>query len=494
MKPNPSRRHDRDRRLFDGYRPFAGCYDEVFAGNGAPRRDVARVVRLLDNLGRDEFRARVRLAEATFLQHGVTFSMPADQAGLERIFPVDLIPRTIGPREWKRVERGLEQRVKALDAFLSDVYGPQRILADRIVPKEIVEASTGYLRNLRGVVPPGDVRIHVAGIDLVRQPDGALLVLEDNVRTPSGVSYVLENRGVMKRVFPKIFQQARVSRVSEYPLRLKDALASVAPARDDSPRMVILTPGPHNSAYYEHSLLALLMGCDLVQTEDLFVSRERVFVKTTRGPRPVHVIYRRIDDAYLDPEVFSKDSLLGVPGLVRAYAAGNVTLANAIGNGVADDKALYPFVPDMIRFYLSEEPVLAQVDTYICARPNECRHVLANLASLVVKAVDEAGGYGMLVGPRAKKRDITAMARRIKKNPRRYIAQPLVELSTCPTWTAQGMAPRRVDLRPYVVSGRSRWVLPGGLTRVALRRGSYVVNSSQGGGAKDTWVLESPAR
>jgi uncharacterized circularly permuted ATP-grasp superfamily protein len=473
--------------LFAGYRPLGNCHDEIFGADGAPRLEVARAVRLLDGLGRQEFRVRMRLAEGAFLRQGVTFAVYADGRGVERVFPVDLIPRTVSAADWGYLERGLKQRVMALNAFLADVYGEQRILRDGAVPREMVEASRGYIPALCGVRPPAGVHVHIAGVDLVRGPDGRFVVLEDNVRTPSGVSYVLENRAVMKRVFPKVFQQSNVRTIVEYPLHLKEALRSVAPSRER--RVVVLTPGPYNSAYFEHAFLAARMGLDLVQGADLFVHGDRVYVKTTRGPERVVVIYRRIDDGFLDPEMFNKDSTIGVPGLMRAYAAGTVALANAPGNGVADDKAIYPYVPAMIRFYLSEDPLLPQVETYICHRPGEMRYVLDNLSKLVVKAVDEAGGYGMLVGPKASKRAIAAMARRIRATPRRYIAQPLVELSTCPTWTPRGVAPRRVDLRPYVVTGASTWVLPGGLTRVALRPGSYVVNSSQGGGSKDTWVL-----
>ncbi len=480
----------RGRSLFDAYEPLAGAYDEVFAGPGRVRSEVQRVVTLLNAVDRAEFQARRRLADGAFLKHGVTFSVSGGAEGTERIFPFDLVPRIVSGEEWDRLERGLVQRVTALDAFLHDIYGDRRILAEGVIPGEMVEASRGYLSQMRGVSPPGGVFIHIAGIDLIRRPDGAFVVLEDNVRTPSGVSYVLENRSVMKRVFPGVFREAQVRPVDEYPARLKAALLSVAPPGAERPRAVILTPGPYSAAYFEHSFLARRMGCELVEGQDLFVRDDRVFVRTTRGPSPVDVIYRRVDDAFLDPETFRTDSLLGVPGLVRVYRAGGVTIANAIGNGVADDKAMYPFVPDMIRFYLDEEPVLQQVETYVCHRPNELEYVLTNLGSLVVKAVDEAGGYGMLVGPQASRKAITAMRRRIRAAPRRYIAQPLVELSTCPTWTGRSMAPRRVDLRPFVVSGRDRWVLPGGLTRVALRPGSYVVNSSQGGGSKDTWVLE----
>jgi uncharacterized circularly permuted ATP-grasp superfamily protein len=343
---------------------------------------------------------------------------------------------------------------------------------------------------MRGVVPPGGVHVHIAGIDLIRYPDGEFRVLEDNARTPSGVSYVLENRQVMKRVFPRVFAQARVRGVEEYPIRLRNALTSIGPAPDDEDGTVVLTPGPFNSAYFEHSFLARRMGVPLVEGRDLFVEDDKVFAKTTLGPRRVDVIYRRIDDDFLDPEAFNPKSLLGVPGLVRAYAKGNVALANAIGNGVADDKAVYAFVPDMIRFYLSEEPLIGQVPTYVCAREDDLGYVLDHVGELVIKAVNEAGGYGMLIGPQSTLREQRDFRERIRNDPRNYIAQPRIELSTCPTWTSKGPAPRRVDLRPYIVTGRSTWCLPGGLTRVALVEGSYVVNSSQGGGSKDTWVLE----
>lgn len=447
------------------------------------------MTRLLEDLGTGEFRERQQLADATFLQSGITFSVYSDERGGERIFPFDLIPRVIPGAEWVRVRAGLEQRIRALNAFLTDVYGEQRILKEGVVPGELVLGATGYLASMRGVRPPGGVYVQIAGIDLIRGPDGGFVVLEDNVRTPSGVSYVLENRMVMKKVFPRVFGASRVVPVEEYPLRLRNALSEVAPSSDGE-NSVLLTPGVFNSAYFEHSFLARRMGIPLVEGRDLFVDRDRVFAKTTLGPRPVDVIYRRIDDPFLDPEAFRKDSLLGVPGLVRAYAAGNVTLANAIGNGVADDKAIYPFVPDMIRFYLAEEAILGQVPTYQCSREEERRYVVDHLGELVVKSVNEAGGYGMLIGPQASRRERAAFRERILHEPRNYIAQPRIELSTCPTWTPRGVQPRRVDLRPYVVTGRSSWVLPGGLTRVALVEGSYVVNSSQGGGSKDTWVLE----
>ncbi|MBP9892266.1 MAG: circularly permuted type 2 ATP-grasp protein [Planctomycetes bacterium] len=476
------------RRVFKAYRPQVGTYDELFGVDGVPRPEFAKIVDIIDSMGTGEFRARQKLADAAFLKGGITFSVYSDSRGVEKIFPFDLIPRPVAASEWVKLERGLEQRIRALNLFLADVYGEQRILKEKVIPRELIEGSKGFLKQAKGIKPPKGVHIHISGIDLIRQPDGTFCVLEDNIRTPSGVSYVLENRRVMKRVFPRIFAEASVRSVDEYPMRLREALDSVAP-NGNAPRTVILTPGPFNSAYFEHSFLARRMGCELVQGQDLFVWQDKVFVKTTQGPQRVDVIYRRVDDQFMDPKVFREDSMLGVPGIMGAYAKGNVALANAIGNGVADDKAVYPYVPDMIRFYLREEPLLAQVETYICAREKDCQHVLDNLSKMVVKAVDESGGYGMLMGPQANKKQLEDFAERIQKNPRGYIAQPRIELSTCPTWVDKAVGPRRVDLRPYIVTGKSTWALPGGLTRVALVEGSYVVNSSQGGGSKDTWVM-----
>jgi uncharacterized circularly permuted ATP-grasp superfamily protein len=476
--------------LFRRYRTVSGTHDEFFATDGEPRPAVANVMRLLDELGRSEFRARQKLADSTFLKSGITFSVYSDESGAERILPFDLIPRVVTAAQWQQVELGLVQRLRALNEFLEDVYGEQRILEERVVPRELVEGSVGFLQQLRGLRPARGVHVHIAGIDLIQDPDGEFRVLEDNLRTPSGVSYVLENRMVMKKVFPRVFAQAHVQPVETYPAKLREALTACAPDDDDERLTVILTPGPHNSAYFEHSFLARRMGCELVEGRDLFVDDDRVFAKTTRGPRPVSVIYRRVDDEFLDPDAFRPESLLGVRGLLGAYAKGNVTLANAPGNGVADDKSLYAFVPDMIRFYLTEEPILPQVETYVCARQADRTYVLEHLDELVVKAVDASGGYGMLMGPQASRKELAEFRERIKQNPRGYVAQPRVELSTCPTWTPKGVEPRRVDLRPFVVTGPRSWVLPGGLTRVALVKGSYVVNSSQGGGSKDTWVLE----
>ena len=492
--------------LLERYLPPAGTFDELIDATGEPRPDFARTLELLGGRTVGEFARAQALAEVALMNQGVTFSVYTDQRGTEKIFPFCLLPRMVAARDWLHVERGLEQRVRALGLFLDDVYGEQRILRERPLLGELLTSAKLYVPALRGIAPPGGVRIHIAGIDLIRDHDGTFRVLEDNLRTPSGVSYVLENRLISKRIFPDVYDQARVHRVDHYPTRLAETLRAVSPEDPARSTVVVLTPGPYNSAYFEHSFLARTMGVELVQAADLFVDDDKVFVRTTRGPRRVHVIYRRIDDVYLDPEVFRPDSLLGVPGIVRAYAAGNVALANALGNGVADDKAVYPFVPDIVRYFLGEEPILEQVPTYVCAREEDRAYVLEHLDSLVVKSVDEAGGYGMLMGPQSTAAERDEFHARIVAEPRRYIAQPRIELSTCPTWDAgaRTVAPRRVDLRPYILTSPGPrgatgaeslvpWVLPGGLSRVALRAGSYVVNSSQGGGSKDTWVLKEPA-
>jgi len=479
--------------LFDGYQGLSGTWDELFDAQGTPRSGFSRAVEALGRRTPDDFARQQALAERALLNQGVTFSVYNDDRGTEKIFPVCLLPRLISAAEWRKVEEGLRQRLRALSLFLDDVYGEQRILAEGRVPPELVQGAKNYLPILRGIPAPGGVRIHVSGIDLIRDPDGTFRVLEDNLRTPSGVSYVLENRVVTKRVLPRTLDAARVHRVEDYPARLAQTLASVSPAPPEESTIVVLTPGPYNSAYFEHSFLARTMGLELVEAADLFVEDDSVWLRTTYGPRRVHVVYRRTDEAFLDPEVFRKDSMLGVPGIIRAWAKGNVVLANAPGNGVADDKAVYAYVPDIIRFYLSEEPLLEQVRTWLCFREEDRAYVLEHLAEMVVKAVDEAGGYGMLMGPQSTAAEREAFRAKIVAEPRRYIAQRRIELSTCPTWdkTSGSVVPRRVDLRPYSLIGKdTAWVLPGGLTRVALVDGSYVVNSSQGGGSKDTWVMK----
>jgi uncharacterized circularly permuted ATP-grasp superfamily protein len=483
---------DAERPLFDGFQAHPTAWDELFADQGTPHDHCAKLVDRLGQLSSQEFQRLRANADLVFINQGITFSVYSDRRGVEKIFPFDLIPRPVASAEWKQLEAGLIQRIQTLNLFLHDLYHDRRILREGIVPEDLALQSKAYRPEMVGFEPPGKQYIHVVGTDLIRDAKGQFLVLEDNGRTPSGVSYVLENRVVMKKVFPRLFQHFRVRRVEDYPQRLREALSSVAPpAVGDSPCVVILSPGSYNSAYFEHSFLARHMGVELVLGQDLFVHNERVFLKTTQGPQQVDVIYRRLDDDFLDPKAFRPDSVLGVPDLMKAYRAGNVTLANAVGTGVADDKAIYPFVEDMIRFYLSEEPILHNVPTYICARPKDKAYVLDHLDQLVVKPVNESGGYGMLMGPSSTKAQREEFRGKIEASPRNYIAQPVVTLSTCPTWTEEGLAPRHVDLRPYIVSGTSTWVLPGGLTRTALVKGSLVVNSSQGGGSKDTWVLEN---
>jgi uncharacterized circularly permuted ATP-grasp superfamily protein len=478
--------------LFAAYPPHPRAWDELFQGPEQPHGHCRQLVDRLGRLVAPEFQQRRGLADLVFVNQGITFSVYSDRRGVEKIFPFDLIPRPVAAAEWAVLEAGLLQRIQAINLFLHDIYHDQRILREKIIPAEMVLGAKGFRPEMVGFDPPGRQYVHVVGTDLVRDTNGRFLVLEDNGRTPSGVSYVLENRLVMKKVFPQLFQQCKVRRVEDYPHRLRDALISVAPpGAGDPPCLVLLSPGPYNSAYFEHSFLARHMGIELVLGQDLFVDDDRVYLKTTQGPQQVDVIYRRLDDDFLDPEAFRADSMLGVPGLMRAYRAGNLTLANAVGTGVADDKAIYPFVEDMIRFYLSEEPVLGNVPTHICARPADLAYVLDHLHELVVKAVNESGGYGMLMGPSSTAAQRAEFADKIRAHPRDYIAQPVVTLSTCPTWTEEGVRPRHVDLRPYIVSGQNIWVLPGGLTRTALVKGSLVVNSSQGGGSKDTWVMEN---
>jgi len=415
-----------------------------------------------------------------------------DSAGTERAFPFDLIPRILRADEWTWIERGLKQRIQALNHFINDIYHDQKILKDKIIPSEVIQSAVFYRPQCAGINPPQGVWCHITGTDLIRHSDGKIYVLEDNLRVPSGVSYVLENRDLMKRTFPQVFEGLHIRPVDEYPSHLLETLEAIAPqGTRGKPSVVLLTPGMYNSAYFEHSFLAQKMGIPLVEGRDLVVENGVVFMRTTMGPRRVDVIYRRIDDDFLDPQAFRTDSLLGVPGIMSAYRAGNVALANAPGNGVADDKVVYAYVPDMIRYYLSEEPILPNVPTYLCWRDQDRQHVLQNLDKLVVKAANEAGGYGMLVGPHSTAQQREEFAAKIQADPRNYIAQPTLALSRVPTLVGDHLEGRHVDLRPYVLYGKEIRVIPGGLTRVALRKGSLVVNSSQGGGSKDTWVMAS---
>jgi len=466
-----------------------GFYDEVFAEDGEARPHYRALVRRLGDLTRDEMTERGRLRDESFATLGITFTLADD---LERPFPMDLIPRIIPAKEWTRLEKGLVQRVRALNAFVDDVYNERHALHDGIVPWSLVLSAKGYRRPMAGYSPPSGVWAHVAGIDLVRDEHGEFRVLEDNLRVPSGVSYVLENRAAMSRVFPRLFSDGyQVRAVDNYPTALRRALASISPRGRTDPAVVVLTPGIYNSAYFEHAFLARHMGVELVEGRDLVVLDHSVFMHTTVGLQRVDVIYRRVDDDFLDPVAFRPDSCLGVPGLLSAVRAGNVTLANAIGTGVADDKAIYPFVPALIRYYLGEQPVLKNVTTYLLEDAEQREAVLERLDQLVVKAVGEAGGYGMLIGPRASDREIADFRKRVQADPRNYIAQEVVKLSRAPVFEKGRVYPAHVDLRPFVVTGsHGSFVLSGGLTRVALVEGSLVVNSSQGGGSKDTWVLE----
>ena len=429
-------------------------------------------------------------ADIAFRRVGITFAVYGEEAGKERLIPFDVIPRIIPATEWHTLQAGLRQRVKALNAFLNDIYHTQDILRANRIPREQIVHNAQFRPEMIGVNVPAAIYAHITGVDLVRAGEGEFYVLEDNLRVPSGVSYMIEDRKMMMRLFPELFSQHKIAPVQHYPDMLLENLRTVAPVGVDNPTVVLLTPGAYNSAYFEHTFLAQQMGVELVEGRDLFVDNEMVYMRTTRGPQRVDVIYRRLDDDFLDPQVFRKDSMLGVPGLLSAYRAGRVTLANAIGTGVADDKSIYPYVPEMIRFYLGEEPLLNNVPTWMLRKPDDLKYVLDHLPDLVVKEVHGAGGYGMLVGPASTRAEIEAFRARIVAAPEKYIAQPTLALSTCPTYVESGIAPRHLDLRPFVLSGKQIDMVPGGLTRVALREGSLVVNSSQGGGTKDTWVLE----
>jgi uncharacterized circularly permuted ATP-grasp superfamily protein len=465
-------------------------YNEMFESGGKVRAHYAAYAKWLEQTPPERIAQKRTEADMLFHRVGITFAVYGEEAGTERLIPFDVVPRIIPAAEWHKLATGLRQRVKALNAFLRDIYHDQEIVKAGRIPPEQVFRNAQYRPEMQGLDVPGDIYAHIAGVDVVRAGQGEFYVLEDNLRVPSGVSYMLEDRKVMMRLFPELFARHAVAPVEHYPDMLLDTLRAVAPVGVVDPTVVLLTPGAYNSAYFEHAFLAQQMGVELVEGRDLFVQDESVFMRTTRGPRRIDVIYRRIDDDFLDPLAFRRDSYLGVPGLLSVYRAGRVTLANAIGTGVADDKSIYPYVPDMIRFYLSEEPIINNVPTYMLRRQDDLDYTLAHLPELVVKEVHGSGGYGMLVGPASTKAEIEAFRERIVAAPEKYIAQPTLALSACPTFVEAGIAPRHIDLRPFVLSGREINMAPGGLCRVALREGSLVVNSSQGGGTKDTWVLE----
>ena len=478
--------------MFQDY-PIDGIFDEMFESTGRPRAHYAAVYERTRDIGSDFLQRRRKMADVAFRNQGITFTVYGDASGVERIFPFDLMPRIIPANEWDIIERGLVQRIAALNLFCNDIYHDQRILRERVIPPEMIYSAKFFRREMIGLSVPHDIYAHICGTDLIRDTKGQYLVLEDNCRTPSGVSYVLENREVLKRVFPNLFGSYRVRAIEDYPHNLLQCLKHVAPPGTDEPTVVVLTPGIFNSAYFEHSFLARQMGVELVEGRDLVVENNFVYMRTTAGLRRVDVIHRRIDDDFIDPLCFQPQSALGVAGLMNAYRCGNVALVNAPGTGIADDKAIYPYVPEMIRFYLSQEPILSNVPTFICSREDDRKYVLEHLHELVVKSTNEAGGYGMLMGHQSTQAQRDEFAGMIKEDPRNFVAQPVVQLSQHPSWIEDHYEGRRIDLRPYILSGEKTIVMPGGLTRVALRRGSLVVNSSQGGGSKDTWVLEDSA-
>ena len=476
--------------MFTDYKPSVG-YDEYFCNSThAPRADLAPLLSSLGHMGLPELNRSHASASNLLRRLGATFRLnDSGLRGSERILPFDPLPRLISRKDWATLERGLLQRLEAIDCFLADVYGPQHILNDSVIPREDVESSSGWRPQMQGITLPLNRWCHISGLDLIRDGEGTWRVLEDNLRCPSGVAYFLENRRVMKRLFPNLFEGRIIRPIDDYPSHLLRTLQDLAPW-SDTPRVVILTPGVFNSAYFEHSYLAQQMGIPLVEGRDLICEDGRVWLRSTNGLKPVDVLYRRIDDDFLDPTVFRRDSMLGVPGLIDVLRNGRVAIANAPGTGVADDKLIYAHVPAMIRYYLDQEPIIENVRTYLCARPDDCRFVLEHLEQLVVKSVAEAGGYGMLIGPQASRAELADFDTKIRANPRNFIAQPTLQLSTVPSLSEGELYPCHVDLRPYVLRGRTPWISPGGLTRVALKRGSLVVNSSQGGGCKDTWIVD----
>ena len=477
--------------LFEQYELDTTHYDELFSDGMTPRSHYSPLYERLMDISAEELQQRKQAADLSFLHQGITFTVYGAEEGPERIIPYDLLPRIITSAEWSRVERGLKQRIEAINLFLKDIYNEGRILKDGVVPRDLIYSCKHYRREMRQVRVQRDIYTSIVGTDLVRLETGEFAVLEDNLRVPSGVSYMLANRRVMKRIFPNVFANYGVRPIDNYGQALLATLRSLAPGHRPDPTIVLLTPGVYNSAYFEHTFLARQMGIELVEGRDLLVHDNVVYMRTTAGLRRVDVIYRRVDDDFIDPLVFRSDSMLGVAGLFNAYRAGNVSLANAVGTGVADDKSIYPYVPKMVEFYLGEKPILQNVPTYLCRKAEDLQYTLAHLDELVVKEVHGAGGYGMLIGPAATRAEIEDFRKALLANPNGYIAQPTLSLSTCPTYVDSGVAPRHIDLRPFVLSGKEVQMVPGGLTRVALKEGSLVVNSSQGGGTKDTWVLEA---
>ena len=476
-----------------GYKA-GGFYDELITDKGSPRTAARQALRLLQSLPEEDMDSRRQSADLAIREMGISFTVYTEGGNIDRAWPFDIIPRIITGREWAQVSRGLQQRSRALNCFIDDVYNQQRILADGIVPADIVLDSPNFKAPCMGMSPRYGAWAHICGSDLVRDQRGRFFVLEDNLRVPSGVSYMVENREITKRVLPELFENYSILPVDDYPLKLYETLAQLSPRQRRRPTVVVLTPGIYNSAYFEHAFLAQGMGAELVEGTDLFVdSDDCVYMRTVDGPARVDVVYRRIDEEFMDPEAFRADSVLGVPGLMRAWKQGNVAIANAPGAGVADDKVIYAYVPDMIRYYLGEKPLVNSVPTYLCMREKDRDYVLANLPKLVVKPANESGGYGIMVGPHSSKATHREFARLIEKDPRNYIAQPTLSLSTAPTYVDGQIEPRHLDLRPFILQGRDCWVTPGGLTRVAMKKGSLVVNSSQGGGSKDTWIVEGKA-
>ena len=490
-QPAPAKRKKKSapKQLFKGYQPEK-FFDEVFSAPEKARPAYRKLIQRMNRMSARELDERRQMADVSFLNQGITFTVYSDNEGTERIFPFDIVPRVIPATEWEHIESGLVQRITALNLFLHDIYHGQRILRDGVIPRHFIDEAKHFRKEFMGFNVPRNIYIHICGTDLVRDDHGTYFVLEDNARCPSGVSYVMENRSTLRRVFPGLFEQYGVRPVEHFPEELLNLLKYIAPHGKPNPTVAVLTPGIYNSAYFEHSFLARQMGIEIVEGRDLVVRDDHVFMRTTKGLQALDVIYRRIDDDFLDPHVFRPDSMLGVPGIVNAYRAGNVSLANSIGTGVADDKVTYYFVPRMIKYYLDQEPILPNVPTYLASEPADMKYIMDNLPKLVVKAANEAGGYGMLIGPHASKGEIDKFRRLIKTDPRNYIAQPTLSLSRHPCFCEDHFEGRHIDLRPYILYGEKITIIPGGLTRVALRKGSLVVNSSQGGGSKDTWVLE----